>query len=258
MDYERELDIGATLARRAGAVLLASFRSRQFESHRKGARDIVTTADTASEGVLMHGLAEAFPHDSVTAEEGGRVVANPARVWYVDPLDGTVNYARGLPQWCVSIALFEDGRPLVGIIHDPIQDETFQALSGRGTWRDGTPVPRSPDVALEDACVHLTIDVDDEGRHVGVTDVAVLAPHVPRTRSLGSVALALAYTAVGRLDAVVHRSAHTWDYGAGVILVREAGGIVTGPAGGPYTADTTSLVAAATPALHDDLVTLLR
>jgi len=258
MDFERERDIGATLAHRAGAVLLSHFRSRRFESRQKGARDIVTTADIASEAVLMRGLTEAFPDDSVEAEEGGRVAANPSRVWYVDPLDGTVNYARGIPQWCVTIALFGDGVPLVGIIYDPIHGETLTAVSGRGAWRDGTPVPRRADVPLEDACVYLTIDVDDEGRHVGVDDVAALAPHVSRTRSLGSVALGLAYTAVGRLDAVVHRSAHTWDYGAGVLLVREAGGVVTDLSGEPYMAGTVALIAAATPALHADLVALLR
>jgi myo-inositol-1(or 4)-monophosphatase len=106
--------------------------------------------------------------------------------------------------------------------------------------------------------VHLTIDFDDKGRQVGLKDFELVAPRVMRTRSMGSVSLALAYTAMGRLDAVVHRYAHTWDYAAGVILIREAGGVVTDLFGESYTADTVSVVAAASVDVHGELLALLR
>ena len=145
----------------------------------------------------------------------------------------------------------------MGVIYDPIQDETFRAVVGAGTWRNQSRISCNPGVDLRSACVHLTIDFDDEGRQVGLKDFELVAPQVMRTRSIGSVSLALAYTAMGRLDAVVHRYAHTWDYAAGVILIREAGGVVTDLFGEPYTADTVSLVAATNQIVHAELLSLL-
>jgi myo-inositol-1(or 4)-monophosphatase len=238
--------------------LLNYFHDRQYESHKKGERDIVTTADTASEDFLIQGITNDFPGDCVIAEEGGRVVANRSRTWYIDPLDGTVNYAHGIPHWCISIALFDGADPILGVIHDPIQGETFRAVVGAGTWRNQSRIFCNPCIDLQSSCVHLTIDFDDEGRQVGLKDFELVAPHVMRTRSMGSVSLALAYTAMGRLGAVVHRYAHTWDYAAGVILIREAGGIVTDLGGESFTTDTASVVAAANPHVHADLLALLR
>jgi len=258
MNLEHELEISTHLADRAGDILLTYFHNRQYESHKKGERDIVTTADTASEEFLIHGLMKAFPGDCVTAEEGGKVVAGRSRTWYVDPLDGTINYAHGIPHWCISIALFDGEDPVLGVIHDPILGETFRAVVGAGTWRNQSRISCNPGVDLRSACVHLTIDFDDEGRQVGLKDFELVAPHVMRTRSIGSVSLALAYTAMGRLDAVVHRYAHTWDYAAGVILIREAGGVVTDLFRESYTTDTVSVAAAANPHVHAELLTLLQ
>jgi myo-inositol-1(or 4)-monophosphatase len=258
MNLEHELEISTHLANSAGKILLNFFHDRQYESHKKGERDIVTTADTASEEFLIQGLTKAFPGDCVIAEEGGKVVADRSRTWYVDPLDGTVNYAYGIPHWCISIALFDGADPILGVIHDPIQGETFRAVVGAGAWRNQSRISCNPCIDLRSSCVHLTIDFDDEARQVGLKDFELVAPHVMRTRSMGSVSLALAYTAMGRLGAVVHRYAHTWDYAAGVILIREAGGIVTDLGGESYTTDTASVVAAANPHVHADLLALLR
>jgi myo-inositol-1(or 4)-monophosphatase len=257
MNLEHEMEVSTHLADSAGKILLNHFHSRQYESHKKGDRDIVTTADTASEEFLIQGLTKAFPNDCVIAEEGGKVVANRSRTWYVDPLDGTVNYAHGIPHWCISIALFDGADPVLGVIHDPIQGETLRAVVGTGTWLNQSRISCNPGIDLRSSCVHVTIDFDDEGRQVGLKDFELVAPHVMRTRSMGSVSLALAYTAMGRLGAVVHRYAHTWDYAAGVILIREAGGVVTDLFGQPYTADTTSMLAAANPRVHSDLLALL-
>ncbi|HKO23873.1 MAG TPA: inositol monophosphatase family protein [Chloroflexota bacterium] len=258
MNLERELEISTHLANSAGDILLTFFHDRQYESsNKKGDRDLVTTADTASEEILVHGLAKAFPNDCVIAEEGGKVVANPTRTWYIDPLDGTINYAHGIPHWCISIALFDGEDPVLGVIHDPILGETFRAVVGAGTWCNQSRISCTPRIDLRSSCVHLTIDFDDEGQQVGLKDFELVAPHVMRTRSMGSVSLALAYTAMGRLDAVVHRYAHTWDYAAGVILIREAGGIVTDLVGEPYTPDTASVVAAANAHVHAELLALL-
>jgi myo-inositol-1(or 4)-monophosphatase len=258
MDLEHELEISTQLANRAGDILLTYFHDRQYESSKKGERDIVTTADTASEDFLIQGLAKSFPDDCVIAEEGGKVVADRSRTWYIDPLDGTVNYAHGIPHWCISIALFDGADPVLGVIHDPILGETFRAVVGAGTWCNQSRISCNPRIDLRSSCVHLTIDFDDEGRQVGLKDFEVVAPHVMRTRSMGSVSLALAYTAMGRLDAVVHRYAHTWDYAAGVILIREAGGVVTDLFRDSYTTDTVSVAAAANPHVHAELLTLLQ
>jgi myo-inositol-1(or 4)-monophosphatase len=224
----------------------------------KGPRDVVTAADLASERHVLRRLTELFPGDGVVAEEGGRVPAGGGRAWYVDPLDGTMNFSRGIPVWAVSLALFEDGRPALGVVHDPIRQEAFTALAGSGAWCNEEPITCSDVTELSSAVVHVTIDFNDASMLEGVDDIKLVAPRVLRTCNLGSAALALAYVAAGRFDAMLHRFAHAWDYGAGVVLVQEAGGSVTDLRGAPYTSDTFALAAGSTLRLQGSLLDLLR
>jgi myo-inositol-1(or 4)-monophosphatase len=244
------------IVREAGREALGYFRSDRIGTREKGERDVVTAADFAVESLLRRRLQDAFPGDGIIGEEGSEV-AGRGRRWYLDPVDGTLNFSRGLPVWCVSMGLFDGDGPLLGAICDPVRNEVFAAARGLGASRNGAPVNVSSVETLEQALVHLTVDFREESRVAGLEDLRRLVPQVLRTRNVGSAALALAYLAAGHFDAMVHRHASTWDYAAGVLLVREAGGVVTDIAGGPFDESTTTLLAAASRTLHGELLRLL-
>lgn len=255
---DAELDEAVRIAIEAGQILLSYFNTDRVDVRAKGPRDVVTAADIAAENQVMSRLQRAFPRDGIVAEEGGRVDSLGGRRWYVDPLDGTLNYSRGLPLWCVSIALFEGERPVLGVVHDPIRAETFYTTRGRGARCGERTIEVTDPKSLSDACVHVTIDFNESSRLEGIEDVRHVAPRVLRTRNIGSAALALAYVAAGRFDAMIHRSANTWDYAAGVALVEAAGGVVTDMSGEPFSEATRSMVAAASPLIHRELLALVR
>lgn len=257
MELQRELETATGLAHEAGELLLEYFGTTGSQGRPKGPRDIVTAADVDSERLIVGGLKDRFPEDGIVAEEGSQESARAGRRWFVDPLDGTVNYSRGVPFWCVSLALFEGREPLVGVIHDPIRRETFHAAKGQGSWCDGAGMRCTSVQDPSESLVHLTVDFNDDSMLAGLEDLLVLAPAVFRTRNTGSVSLALAYLAAGRFDAVAHRFATTWDYGAGIVLVREAGGVASDMQGAVYTDRTVAVLAAANQTLHDRLLSLL-
>lgn len=253
-----EIERAAEIAREAGKLIVTYLQGDRMQARAKGEKDVVTAADTASESLITTRIRELFPHDGVVAEEGTEAHSSSGRRWYIDPVDGTLNFAHRVPIWCVSLSLFDGDGPLLGVIHDPIRDETFTALRGNGAYLNGHAIRTSGVVSPEDAFVHLTIDFNTESLWLGLQDIRSIAPRVLRTRNIGSAALALAYLACGRFDAMVHRYAHTWDYGAGVLLIEEAGGAVTQIDGDPYTAETTALVAGATAQLQQGIRLLIK
>jgi myo-inositol-1(or 4)-monophosphatase len=254
MELRAELEVATEIAREAGRLLLASFGTPGGAGRAKGIKDIITDADVASERLVVQRLAEAFGDDGVVAEEGSRGRAVSGRRWFIDPLDGTVNYSHGIPIWCVSLSLFEGERPVLGVIHDPIRQATFSSVLGGGASLNGKNLRCSQVERAAEAIVHITVDFADEGKLVGLAELQTLAPSIMRVRQIGSVALALAYTAAGLFDAVVHRVANPWDLGAGVLMVQEAGGCASDLEGRPYTETTESALAAATEMLHSELL----
>lgn len=258
MTSKDDLTRATSIAIEAGHILTSYFRSDAMDARAKGERDVVTRADTESEALVAERLRAAFPSDALVGEEGANRSSGGTRRWFIDPLDGTLNYSHGLPLWCVSLALFEGNQPVLGVVHDPLRDETFTALAGQGAWLNGQILATSGETRMEEALVHLTIDFHETSLLAGLRDIQALAPRVLRTRNIGSAALALAYIAAGHLDAMVHRMANAWDYGAGVLLVREAGGRVTDMGGAPYTVETVALVAGATQGLQEAVRRTLR
>lgn len=256
-DVYSELASARDIAEETGEILLSYFRSDRIDIQDKGPRDRVTAADLAAERHATARLRSLFPHDGIVAEEGSNVEASVDRCWYLDPLDGTMNFSRGIGTWCVSLALYEGGRPLLGVIRDPLQDETFTSIAGEGARCNGAPIRGAPTAKLSDAFVHLTVDFNDASMLEGVEDLSSIAPRVMRTRNIGSAALALAYVAAGRFDAMLHRSAHMWDYAAGVALLMEAGGAVTDMNGASFSAHSISMAAACNNRLRHALLDLV-
>lgn len=257
MNLTAELQRASEIATEAGELAARFFRSETIGTREKGSRDVVTAGDLASEELLRNRLAEAFPTDGIVGEEGTSVDSSSGRRWYLDPIDGTLNFSRGLPIWCVSLALFDEHGPLLGVIRDPLRGDTFRAARGHGADLNGKRLVTSGLADLDQAVVHVTVDFNEDSMRAGLVDIGNLAPRILRSRNIGSAALALAYVAAGHFDAMVHRYAHTWDYGAGVLLIREAGGCVTDMAGRPYSEGTVSLVAASSGRLAKDLLDVI-
>jgi myo-inositol-1(or 4)-monophosphatase len=263
--FADELAFSLGLAVRAGEVLMAHYE-RLEQIDYKSARDVVTEADHLSEALILDAIRARYPDDAILAEESGehRAVAGEAptsgkgRVWIVDPLDGTVNYANGIPFFCVSIGMVDGGRPAVGVVHDPTRHETFAATSGGPATLEGRAVRTSDKERLSDFVVSMALN----GRAVATRNRNVRkAVRIPR--SMGSAALALAYVANGRFDAFIQQGGlSTWDIAAAGLIAERAGARVTSMAGAPWfdvTHSPASIgILAAPPAHHGTLLDLVR
>lgn len=229
----------AAIARGAGGIVLRHFAAPIPIAARKSTRsDVVTAADTEAEAFIVTALRVRFPDHHIVGEEGGGQGAAAAAApfhWFVDPLDGTVNFAGKLPHFCTSIALATpDRQPVLGVIYDPTRDELFSAVRGGGAHLDGQPLHVTATTELADAIVSSGFPYD---KHTNpdnnLREWAAFLNHIRGERRLGSAALDLAYVAAGRLDGYWEKDLKPYDAMAGLLLVREAGGTVTDYAGAP-------------------------
>jgi myo-inositol-1(or 4)-monophosphatase len=230
------------LARAAGAVLRARLlEARTVEFKDAGSSNLVTDADRASEALLLAGLADAFPSHGVLAEESGEV-GQGELTWLVDPLDGTVNYAHGVPHFCVSLALegpLGPGLPrgaLVGVVYDPMRDELFAAARGHGAFLGATRlrVSSAPSLARALICTGFPYDSTVTVKPpLGLFNRIV--PRAQGIRRMGAAALDLSYVAAGRFDGFFEFGLKPWDTAAGGLLVLEAGGVMTNLDGTPWS-----------------------
>ena len=245
----------------AGAVALEGYRG-VLEITSKGGTDIVTQYDHGAEEAALGILRSRYPDHSFLAEESGASGTQHAEhdlVWMVDPIDGTHNYANQIPFWCVSVAVADrqSGRVLAGAIYDPLHDELFSARAGGGATLNGQPIRTTTRSNVGQAIVAYDIGHSPDISTRMVELIAWVQPRVGKVRHLGSAALSLAYVAVGRLDAYYHLSLQPWDIGAALLLIEEAGGIVTDWHGERRLSGGGSAVAAGAE-LHPALLSLLR
>jgi len=221
-----ELAFAVATAEAAGVVLMDHYEQLE-RIDRKSARDVVTEADHLSEAPVIAAIRARFPADALLAEESGAHAADEplvnGRSWVIDPLDGTVNYANGLPVFCVSIGFVVDGRPMAGAVLDPTRGETFAATSDGPATLNGRIIRASTKDRLSDFVVSLSLS----GRSV-VTRARAIRREVRVARSMGSGALALAYVANGRFDAFIQEtSLSLWDVAAAGLIAERAGATVT-------------------------------
>jgi len=243
LDLDRRLAVATDAVRAAGRIALGHFKAREalvIES--KGLQDLVSEADRAAEAEIRRRLGAAFPNDGILGEEEGGVLAE--RLWVIDPIDGTANFLRGLPYWCVVLAFAVDGHPVLGLTLDPVHDELFVARAGGGTTRDGVPVKVADRAGAHEACVGLSYSFKSDG---GTYErlLAGLLEHRLDHRRMGSSALTLCHVADGRLDAMVCPSCNSWDVLAGLLLVQEAGGRASDYAEGATLLDRRAVAASA-------------
>jgi myo-inositol-1(or 4)-monophosphatase len=255
--WAAELVAAAEIAARAG-VLLAERLDDAGAVAFKGVRDIVTEVDHASEALIRAALAERYPDDAFYGEESGRDAVGAHRTWVCDPIDGTINYANGIPFFCVSLALVVDGCPVAGVVHDPLRRETFTATADGPATLDGRPVSVSGKERLVDLVMGLAVGGRSPALRTRRVRRAIRIP-----RQMGSAALALSYVANGRFDAYSQTvGLSPWDVAAAGLIAERAGATVTDMAGGPWfdlAAPTKGMgVLAAPPAHHPRLLELLR
>ncbi len=228
-----ELELAIDLAHQAGRIQMDRYeRLEQIQA--KGPRDVVTEVDHLCEGLVMRAVQERYPDDSFYAEEIGEVaatgVAKSGRVWIVDPLDGTVNYANGIPFFCVSIALAAAGRPVVGVVYDPTRDETFAGSVDGPSLRNGEPIHVGDKELLEDLVATLAVG----GRGTVRKRRAALRA-IRAHRSMGSAALTLSYVGCGRFDIYAQGAGlSAWDVAAAGLIAERAGATVTSLDGQPW------------------------
>lgn len=243
---------------RAGAIQTAR-RESGFRVRKKGRIDLVTEVDLECERMCRTVVAERFPDHDVLAEELGAGDRAQSRYrWVFDPLDGTTNYAHGLPIYCSSLALEIDGRAEVGAVYDPTRRELFTAERGEGAFLNGARVSVSETTDLIDALLVTGFPYDVHEHSGDLVDLfGAFLGRARAVRRLGSAALDLCYVAAGRFEGFWEQHLKPWDVSAGALVVAEAGGRVTGMDGSPFTADGSHLIAS-NGHVHDQIATLIR
>ena len=227
-DLDQRVRFAIDLARRAGDLGLKYFRdldSLTIES--KGHQDLVSDGDREVELFIRAAIAAAYPQDGIVGEEHAAVEGSTGHVWVIDPIDGTANFVRGIPAWCVVIACAKDGEAVVGVIHEPSTGETFHGRRGGGAFVNGRPIKAST-AGLGEGSVGTGLSNRAETKHVTVLIRTLLADGGVFFRN-ASGALMLAYVAAGRLLGYVEEHMNAWDCLAGMLLVEEAGGMVLKP-----------------------------
>jgi myo-inositol-1(or 4)-monophosphatase len=249
------LELAESAARRAGELLLDRFsRPASGVGSKTTPTDLVSDADRASEALLLEVVAKHRPHDGVLAEESGDVESISGLRWVIDPLDGTVNFLYGIPIWSVSIAVEDSEGGLVGVVHDPNRDETFTAERGGGARLNGTPIQVNHGAEASTALVGTGFSYDPSARAAQADVLRRVLPWVRDIRRPGSAAIDLAYVACGRLDGFFESVMEPYDKAAGILLITEAGGVVSDL---PSPLRGSSGVLAGAPKLHDQLKRLV-
>lgn len=229
MAHSANLNVMMKTARRAGRALLKDFMEvENLQVSAKGPGDFVSRADRNAEYMIKEALMEARPTYGFLGEEGSEIDGeDPTRRWIVDPLDGTTNYLHGMPHWAVSIALEHKGKIVMGVIYDPVKDELFFAEKGEGAWMNERRLRVSGRSRMIESV--FSTGLPFAGRAdlpATLQDLARILPTCAGVRRWGAASLDLAYVAAGRYDGFWERGLNSWDMAAGLIIVREAGGIV--------------------------------
>lgn len=242
------------LARRAGALALEMREGITTDTTKSSPTDVVTAADRAVEALLVDGIRAAHPDDGLLGEEGAEAAGTSGVRWVIDPIDGTVNYLYGLPQWAISIGVEDAAGAFAGVVLDPSKDELFTAVRGGGAFLNGVPLRCSSVTTLAQALVGTGFGYDARRRAVQAKILPDLLPQVRDIRRMGAGALDLCSVAAGRLDAYYEQSTQEWDRSAGGLVASEAGARVGGLRGREASHD---LVLAAAPGVFDALHDLL-
>lgn len=253
----KELDVAIEAAKAAGEVLRNGF-GRQHQIEYKGEADLVTETDEEAERKVMEVLWEILPDHGILTEESGQTEGQSDARWIIDPLDGTTNYVHGVPFFCTSVALERAGEVVVGVVHEPLANETYAAERGDGVTFNGNPARVSGTDGLRQALLGTSFADRPEKLEAGLDLFGKFAGLLRGVRRLGSGALDLCYVAAGRLDGCYEQGFSAWDVAAGVLIVEEAGGEVTDQRGSRLDLEESKGLVASNGLLHPDLIRVTR
>ena len=257
----RELEMAIEAAQAAGEVLRDGF-GRQHQIEYKGEADLVTETDEEAERKIMEVLWEVFPDHGILTEESGQIEGQiegqSDTRWIVDPLDGTTNYVHSVPFFCTSVALERTGEVVVGVVHEPLANETYAAERGGGITLNGDPIGVSDTGEPARALLGTSFADRTEELEAGLDLFGRFAGLVRGVRRLGSGALDLCYVAAGRFDGCYEQGFSAWDVAAGALIVEEAGGEVTDHHGRRLDLEESKGLVASNGLLHPDLIRVTR
>lgn len=252
------LEVAVQAAQRAASIQ-QEYRGKARVEFKSNASDLVTEADRLCEKVIRETLTQAFPDHGIVGEEGGEERTDSRYRWIVDPIDGTTNYAHGVPLYAVSIALADEQGPLVGVIYNSAMDELFTAERGRGAFLNGQRLRVSEAATLEQSLLVTGFPYDlGTGEPRNLDHFRAFTLRTRGVRRLGSAAIDLAWVAAGRLDGFWELDIYPWDVAAGVLLVQEAGGRVTTFSGEPFTDLDSREVVASNGHIHEAMLEVLQ
>lgn len=240
------------IAREAG-VLLMNFFERRVKVEYKGDVDLVTEADRQSEALILHRIRTRWPNHDITAEESGRGDSGSEYRWYIDPLDGTTNFAHGFPVFCISMALEHRGTRVAAVIYDPTRDELFSAEKAQGAYLNGSRIKVSSVETLAESLVATGFPSHKRHKNPNIYFYHQITLRSHGVRRAGSAALDLCSVAAGRFEGFWEFNLNPWDTAAGVLIVEEAGGRVSDFHGGPFQIDSRETVAS-NGRIHDELL----
>lgn len=250
------LDFAIDIARQAGALLVEGL-SRQRQLELKSPFEVVTEMDRASEQLIITAIRTKFPDHTILAEESGGTFDDDRPTWLIDPLDGTNNYAHGFPSFAVSLALWSERQPVLGVVYDPLRNELFSAGAGAGAHCNGQRLHVSSIATLGAALISTGFPYDYAGRtDNNLREFDRVQARCQGVRRAGAAALDLAYVAMGRLDAHWEIDLKPWDTGAATLLVQEAGGRISDHRGGAWNPWSSRLIAS-NGHIHDELIQVL-
>jgi len=246
------MDVALEAARLAGGMIRDRFDST-FQVSLKGRNDIVTDVDVAVEKAVLELVHREFPDFGILAEESQPVTTGSPYKWVVDPIDGTRNFAMGIPHFCTIVALSKGNYPVLGVTYDPMVDELFSAERGKGAFLNGERISVSERPAVSEALLCCDLGQVNEKAGLAIDMIRSIWPDLLSLRLLGSAGLGVAYAAAGRVDMYFHNSLSPWDIVAGLVQVSEAGGQIVDRQGKPANLQTSGIIAA-NPALIADFL----
>ena len=208
---------------RAGGHVLRERYGQPREIYAKGWRDFYTDADLAAQDLIVERILARDPHAAILSEEGLRPPPEAAACWVIDPLDGTTNYSRRVGWFAVSIAYVEQGRPIAGVVYDPLRDQVFAAERQRGAWLNTERIRVATTTAIAEAIIGLDWSREEQSRRVALNWLSRAGQECRTIRAIGSAALAMCYLAAGQLDVYFHGALKPWDGAAGQVIAEEAG-----------------------------------
>jgi myo-inositol-1(or 4)-monophosphatase len=249
------LETAVEIAREAGA-LLTNFFERRVPFETKGEFDLVTEADRSSERLVVERLRSHFPSHAIVAEEGGGHESASEYRWFVDPLDGTTNFAHSFPVYNVTLGLERSGELIAGVVFDPTRQEMFTAERGSGAYLNNRRIHASPVKKVADSLASTGFPSRKRHHNINIHFYYQLAMASHGVRRTGSAAIDLAYVAAGRLDFFWEFGLKPWDVAAGTLLVSEAGGRVSDMRGAPHSVTASDDVLADNGALHEEILAM--